>query len=324
MQHLQEQGHVTSVTSATKEKLIEAGMKFQKGRHERAQEKLPADDPNRRAWKRVEDQVRQGFDARFSSSADDEQYCYSLSIGFGTGLRMLKLLIPVLGSDACHNKGSSAGSMTYTTLALDADHHLVPLVVTYHVGEESAEGWNAHFDVLVPYLASCTELDPQDWTIIIDGIPSGVKACEERGFHTFMCSKHLVKHMNAAEERVYLRALHAKTPQELSSIKQELPQFFEKLESKHSPRQLYMVMSGQLAGLHTQSPVESFNAMLDKKARRAQHPLGDISFYTCTFRHVCMYESAYGFVYIYVCVCIYIYTYICMYIYIYTYISVTL
>lgn len=271
---LNDEGHLCTAVRVSKTKLIDTGMKFQKGRFTREQEKLPADDPKRRRWRNVEPQIRQGFEQRFSDGiSDDAQFCFALSIGFRTSRRMLPLLFPVLYSDATHNKGASAGTMTYATIALDADHHIVALLCTYCVGEESAEGWGIHMDALVRFLEG---LPLEVFLIIIDGIPAGIKACEERGFCTFLCSKHLTKHMTHEEQEVYLKALHARTHQKLLAIQDRLPDFFKKLEGKHLQRQLYMLMSGRVAGQHTQSAVESFNAMLDRKARHAVHSLGEM------------------------------------------------
>jgi hypothetical protein len=84
--------------------------------------------------------------------------------------------------------------------------------------------------------------------------------------------------MNEKEAQLYLKALQALTIERLLQIKARNPEFFLKLEKKYLPRQLYMIMCGELCGNHCQSVVESFNAMLRAKhVRKAEHLIGKLS-----------------------------------------------
>lgn len=286
IQQLNDEGHFASAVPITQEKLIETGMKFQRGRHERQQEKLPRAD--RVPWSRREPQVLAGFQERFASSAPENIYCQAVNMAFRTSTSMLKFLMPVIFSDGTHNKGPSAGTTTYNSVACNSNRRLVVIASTECIGEECTEGWEIHISFLKEYLGKAGAWHNQ-WTILIDGIAAGIKACEQRGFRTFMCSRHFVKKMNKEEEELYLEALHVRIMAKLLEIKQKKPSFFKDLEEKYLPRQLDMLISGRMCGRHCQSPVESFNAMQGKSGvRRAEHMLGELRVRVCVFLHICM------------------------------------
>jgi hypothetical protein len=344
IQQLNDEGHFASAVPITQEKLIQTGMKFQKGRHDRQQEKLQTAD--RVPWSQREAEALAGFKARFAKSAPDDIYCQAVNIAFRTSSRMLKVLMPVIFSDATHNKGPSAGTTTYNSVACDSNGRLVVIASTECIGEECAEGWEIHISFLKEHLCK-TGAWHDEWIILIDGIAAGIKACEQRGFKTFMCSRHLVKKMNKEEEELYLKAVHARTMVRLSEIKQRNPSFFKGLEDKYLPRQLYMLISGRMCGRHCQSPVESFNAMQGKAGvRRAEHMLGELRVricvsFVCICIHIhihsstrmrmflCVHTHTHTHIYIYiyictythiavcicVCVCVYISIYTCIYVY---------
>ena len=241
-------------------------------KHERNQKNLLKKNPSsaRQPWRDVATEVEDRLKALHAECPEDAQYCLGISIGFRECVRMIPLLIPVMFSDATHNKGALAGTTTYCSTALDANHHIVPITVTYCVGAENRLGWFIHMDFVKKHFGDLL----QDWVIIIDGIQAGVDVCEQLGFSTFQCSRHLVKHMNAKQTQLYRAALHARNIDKLTQIKDQDPDHFQSLEHKHMKRQLYMLMSGRTCGHHCQSPVESLNAMLDE-ARKAQHVPGE-------------------------------------------------
>ena len=270
---LQQQGHAVESIPARKERMIQAFMDREKGRYERQQKKLSA--AQQKPWNEHSPSVRAGLDKRFSRHPANAVYVYALSIGFKAAILMLSLqvLFPIVFADAAHNKGASGGTTTYSTWALDADHGLILLASTYCIGAECLQGWKIHAEFFKHKVLQ--KNFHSSWTVIIDGIVSGINAFESLGFYTFMCSRHLAKNLSAEQSKLYFKALHAKTMARLKEIKLRDEALFASLEAKHLPRQLYQLMSGRVCGHHVQSPAESGNN-LSAKLRFAFHVLGKV------------------------------------------------
>lgn len=283
---LRKEGHEVQAISASRLELIDIAMEYQKSKYEREQKRDAGSNEASQnptiPWKDREPQVRAMFEELFSQHDTHAKYLRAVSIGFRAGKCMLPDLIPVLFSDASHMKGTDIGAVIYSTIAIDANHHIVPIVITYCVGNEGKEGWDIHISFLFRYLES------NNFTVIMDGFLAAKRLLKRLGFSVFMCSEHFRKNIkNAVFEEFFLKALHASSPQRLAAIQADprAANFFSRILLQHKDSELFLAASGKTYGQHSQSSVESWNAML-LPARWSFHPIGETCIYTCV--HVCV------------------------------------
>lgn len=302
MQCLKNDGHQVHIEIATKEQMIDLSMEYQKGRHERTQKDV--EEPSKKQpWSALKDEVEQSLKEMYAQNPENARYPLAVSIGFRAYCNMVPLLRPVFFSDAAHMKGPSVGAMIYSTVAIDANHHIVPISVTWVVGAESFLGWNFHIKFL-RYFCLLIGFILNHFTVIIDGFSAAIRLFRSHGFLIFMCSVHFKKNIKNKQCRdLYEEALYARSPAILQKIKDkaktvpETADFFTKLQKNHPDSELFMIASGKTFGQHCQSAAEAWNAML-KEPRRALHLVGQFlikhtflcvsTMCACSFTCTCM------------------------------------
>ena len=320
LQYLKKEGHHVDAEYVSKEILMDIGMEYQKGKHERAKQKQKRADKEQRshqdkradnstkAWKEREPEVRAAFVSIFSQHPQNARYLLSMSVGFRAAIRMLPHLLPVLYSDATHLKGTSTGGVVYSTIALDANHRIVTIAITHCVGNERSEGWATHIKFMSSVIAT-HKFPAKYFTVIIDGFTSARQLFVRYGFLVFMCSEHLKKNIKKeANKTAYLKAVHANTKAQLESIRAQAATagFFQSTAfDKFEDSQLFMAATCKTFGQHCQSPVEAWNKMIDPE-RAALHVVGQqvcahvyILIHhvhiVCIHKYVCLHQCMCGF-----------------------------
>ena len=250
-------------TSSVVKRMFLAQMETQ---HEYQQQKLAPS--SRTPWNaEKQEAAKKEVEEMFEGDAEGTLYLVSYSIIFPTAAKMVEDMVPVNFTDGAHMRNVSGGVL-YSTLAVDADHHIVPVCNTWHLGAECAAGWSAH-------LSHVRTVIPSTNLFIIDATKSGMSICRQLGILFLVCSQHQSKNIpNKPDRDAYLRGVHATT---LAYLDEQLskmsPAFRAKLTQYNTVEELFMLKRGKLFGHHCQSIAESFNSLL-RRPRTAPHHAG--------------------------------------------------
>jgi len=208
------------------------------------------------AWSSLQTEVEAEIEQLFADVEADTQFVVSWSVAFNPCVKMLHHIPPVLFSDATHVRHASGG-MIYCHVGQDADHHIVPISHTYHIGHECKSAWLLAFAFLKRVCPSVEK----DFILIMDGIMSNFKNC---GFRFLLCSKHKRDSIKAPVDKdAYVEAVTASNTVKLEGALAKMSVAFRtKLLTAFKQEQLFMSKCKGSFGHHCQSTVESHNHQL--------------------------------------------------------------
>jgi hypothetical protein len=262
---LEEDGHSTRHVVQKAEVVKKMYLAQMQSQHEHQQQQVPRN--NRKPWAGQEELAKEEIDAMFEGDSSDTLYLVSFSIFFRSAIKMIPSLIPVGFTDGTHMR-NVAGGVLYSTVMLDANHHIIVVCITWHIGSECMAGWKAHLTHVMLYA-------PTSLRFIIDGTRTGIPVCRELGMRFIVCSQHTAKNISDKVDRdAYLGGVHATTQTEIEAqIAKMSEPFRQKLLKYNTLEEIFMLCRGSLFGFSTQSVSESLNNLLFS-ARTSVHLAG--------------------------------------------------
>ena len=265
MKILEDDGHSVDVQIVDSTTVQTIMMKQRQSQFERQQK----NESNPRKWADVREEESANVKDLFKDDDSSTQYVVGWHIVFRTSKAMIQHLINVYFTDATFMRSSLGGAL-YLTVGVDANHHVVPVGLSWFWGGESSLGWTAHCKFVSPII-------PPGSRIIIDGTIAGISALEEQLPHAeiFLCALHFAKTIKKASvKRFFEVAVKAKTIQELNAYKANITaEEYNSLVEKHTPARLVMVERLLLHGFSTQSLAESTNKAI-LEARGSYNHIG--------------------------------------------------
>ena len=271
MKILQADGHVVDVQILNAASVTALIMRQRQSQFESQQKALPAAE--RKQWASVGEEEKASVSQLFARDSEDTKYVAGWHIVFRTAKAMIPFLVPVVFTDGTFIR-SKVGGVLYCTVALDANHKLVPLAISWFLGGESIAGWSAHANFVAQFL-------PEGFRVIIDGTVAGIAAWElclqAKSGKMLLCSVHFAKTIKSTPlQMFYHSALKAATVQDFNQIKRNskiTDAQYDSLVQRHGSERLFMRECGELHGNSCQSCVESLNNAL-LPARRSPNHVG--------------------------------------------------
>jgi hypothetical protein len=274
-QVLQNDGHSCDLTIVNQTEVVGIILKQKQNQFERQQKKDKKLGQSGKKWSDVRDDEKESVEILVKNDPPSTKYVVAWDIVFRSAKSMIPHITRVFFSEAMFMRSKMGGAL-YVTSGLDANHHTVPVSVSWSWGGENTLGWRSHASFVCKHL-------PEDLPVIIDGTVPASQAFEAYmppKSELFMCSVHFTKKLKGKVKDFYQKAVKASTEDEFNQAKNLIsPEQYDSLLAKvqNKTKRLFVRECEGLHGHSCRNAVESLNQAF-MEARKAHHHIGQYIF----------------------------------------------